>query len=759
MTDPPAYRDPTVPVDDRVADLLGRMTIREKAGQLRQVLGFKCHGRIDGVPRLNDAFRKAMDDGVGALYGLARADAWTGVGLKTALLPREALMLAREIQRFVRDGTRLGIPLLLAEESPHGVMAAGTTMFPSPIGLASAWDEDLAARAAGVMSTELRAIGASIAYGPVLDLARDPRWSRVEETFGEDPLLASRLGAAAVRAMQGSPPKCLATLKHFAAYGETLGGHNGGTTHVGDRELHAVLLRAFQACVRQGAGSIMSSYNEIDGVPCSASRPLLTDTLRGQWGFGGFVVSDLYAIDGLVHQGVAQNLPEAAALALKAGVDMDLGGNAFGEPLLEALRRGLVTIADIDLAAGRVLRAKFTLGLFDAPTAGQEEPVEIAGCQSHRDVSLEAARKSIVLLQNSGVLPLKAGLRSIAVIGPNAHNLGNQLGDYTPPLAPQTATTVLEGVRGCAPPGVAIRYAKGCAVRDPSTASFAEAMAVARDSDMIIAVLGGSSDRNRGVEFTARGAGDAKPDSTLNDMDCGEGFDRCTLEPSGAQMDLLERLASLGKPLIVVLINGRPVVLGRMVEWAGAIAEAWYPGPQGGQAVAEVLFGLVNPSGKLPVSFPRTVGQLPVYYNHHPQARGKYVEMDGLPLLPFGFGLSYTRFDYADLRIAPSEGPVGTSLQVSVDVANAGNRDGDEIVQLYVRDVAGSVMTPVRQLLDFQRVHLAAGQRKRVTFTVRTDDLALLNQDLQWVVEPGSFDFSVGGDSQNVLTGRFELRA
>lgn len=747
------YRNASLDIDTRTRDLLGRMSIEEKVGQLRQILAFACYTNTNGRPSLNESFHKAMAEGVGALYGLHRADPWTKITLETGLSPQQAADLANEAQRAAVAAGRHGIPLLLAEECPHGLMAIGATMFPAPIGLASTWNAGLLREVATVIAAEICAMGANVGYGPVLDLARDPRWSRVEETFGEDPCLAARLGLAFMRALQESSARpILATLKHFAAYGETQGGHNGGCSLVGPRELYTTLLPAFEACVRAGAGSLMSSYNELDATPCTASRHLLTDILREKWGFGGMVVSDLYAIDAMTQQGVAADLAEAAAISLKAGVDLDLGANAFGPPLLEALRRGLVSAHDIDLAAGRILRAKFRLGLFECPYVEPRQAAQIVGSPRHKEVSLQAARQSIVLLKNDGALPLARQAESIAVIGPNADNLYNQLGDYTPPQDPASARTVLQAFRERA--GVQVAYALGCRIRDKSRAGFDEALAAARNADAVVAVVGGSSSRYADIRCDAHGRA-VVGETELADMDCGEGFDRCELDLAGVQMDLLEELHKTGRPLIVVLINGRPMILHWIMEHASAVLEAWYPGPQGGTAIVDVLLGDVNPSGKLPVSFPRTVGQLPVYYNHKPLARGKYLDADPAPLLPFGFGLSYTRFAYSRLEVGPVQ--PGGNVTICVDVANVGAVVGEEVVQLYLRDTVSTFMTPVKALKAFDRVSLQPGECKTVRFELTPRELAVLDENFRPIVEKGQFQVMVGGDSQNVLTASLDV--
>ena len=764
MTDSPhhaGYRNSALSTDERVRDLISRMTLEEKVGQLRQILSTGLYEKGLGRATLTPAFEQAMAQHVGAIYGVLRADPWMKRTVETGLSPREAAELVNAMQRVALERTRLGIPLLISEECPHGLMAVGATVFPSPIGLASTWNLGLIGRMASAIARELRSEGANVGYGPILDLARDPRWSRVEETFGEDPHLAAQMGAAMVRAFQerglANEEASFCTLKHFAAYGESLGGHNGGSVNVGRRELAATLLPAFRACVSAGAGSVMTSYNEIDGVPCSADEELLTGVLRGRWGFDGFVVSDLFAIDGLKEQRVASDFSEAAALALKAGLDLDLGANAFGPPLLEALRRGRVTIDEIDRAAARVLAAKFRLGLFENAYARPERAAEIVGCRAHRDLSLEVSRQSIVLLANNGLLPLSRGLNAIAVVGPNAHSMYNQLGDYTAPQRPEDVTTVFDGIRAKLPPGASLHYARGGGIRDTSKEGFREALEAARKSEVVVAVVGSSSSRYGGVGFAETGASDAGKTSTAVDMDCGEGFDRSSLEPGGVQLELLRELAATGVPLVVVLITGRPLLLGWIVEHAAAVVNAWYPGPQGGVAIADVLFGDVNPSGRLPVAFPKSAGHLPVYYNYRPY-RGKYVEGDSKPLFPFGFGLSYTQFEYTNVRVHTGSTHASLPVVVSVDVANTGGRAGEEGVQLYVTDEVASVVTPVKSLKAFQRVRLEAGEKRTVRFELADEHLAICGKDLSFAVEPGVFRVTVGPDSERGLEAKFELR-
>jgi len=799
------YKDPTQSVDARVPDLVSRMTVEEKCHQLRQVLGFQAWRREGGAVGLTEAFVKDVTAGLGAVYGLVRADPWTKLDLETGLKPAEGAAAANLVQRVATTQTRLGIPLLLAEEYTHGVMAIGSALSPAPIALASTWNPDLARRLAAAVGRELRVLGAHVGYGPVLDLARDPRWSRVEETFGEDPCLVGRMGKASVEGFQGqarrqttaavapetkarkhgTQPRTVCTLKHFAAYGDSVGGHNGWPVNVGQRELHGVLLRAFREAVAAGAESLMASYNEIDGVPCAFDRRLLTDVLRGQWGFEGFVVSDLYGIDGWTFGRGAADVVEAAARALHAGVDMDLGGVAYAAPLMEALRRGLVSVETIDTAVARVLRTKFRLGLFEDPYVKPENAAEIAGCAEHREIAIEIARQGIVLLKNDGVLPLhcgdplghahsnsaerqatssQQGIRSIAVIGPNADNVYNQLGDYTPPQGSGAVTTVLAGLRA-AMPEAGVTYARGCGVRDRSTAGFAQAVAAAQAAELVVLVLGGSSSRYTGVGFTQTAASDPTKSTEQSDMDCGEGFDRHELVLSGVQEQLLEAVLAVGKPVVLVLINGRPVTLPQAADRCAAILEAWYPGPGGGQAIAEVLTGKVNPSGKLPVSIPRHVGQLPVHSTVRAYGRGMYVDLGPTPAYPLGFGLSYTTFEYSNLVCSPSnsaerqatssaQGKGGVRVSVSVHVKNTGFRAGDEVVQLYVTDEFASVILPPKMLKGFQRITLQPGQSQTVEFTLEPSDLAVLDADMNWTVEPGKFKVMVGGLEAKFTVGK-----
>jgi beta-glucosidase len=575
------------------------------------------------------------------------------------------------------------------------------------------------------------------------------------------------MAEAAVHGLQGnnldSDHSIVATLKHFAAYSVPEGGHNGGMAHVGPRELREIYLKPFEAGVRAGALSLMAAYNEIDGIPCGANRALLTDILRDEWGFQGFLISDLACLRLLWEQlHVAPDLVHAGAMGLRAGVDIEMFGGAFShESLTAALQAGLITIADIDRAVSRILRVKFLLGLFEHPFADLSHAAEVVACAYHKMQAQEVARQGIVLLNNAaGLLPLSKGLRSIAVVGPNADAIYNQLGDYTAPQPRQQVTTVLDGVREQVSTGTTVRYARGCAVRDPSKAGFPAAIDLARQSEVVIAVVGGSSARNFGQDTDEGGiptpmAGNGGCWS--QDMDCGEGVDRSDLEFSGVQLDLLKTIYETRTPMVVVLIKGRPLLLNWLSERNIPILDTGYPGCEGGRAIADVLFGNYNPAGRLTMSVPRSTGQLPIYYSSKIGPRSSYIDETPEPLYAFGYGLSYTHFTYTNLRVTPNSIRAGETIALCVDITNDGRRAGDEVVQLYLRDEVSSVTRPYKELKGFRRICLQAGETQTVTFTLGREELQLLNAHLNPVVEPGIFSLMVGGNSADLQAIQLEV--
>ncbi len=742
------YRDASLPVEQRVNDLLSRMTLEEKVGQLRCTLAWNYYD-INGNKVLPSAsFKKDIAEGnIGMLWATYRADPWTQKSLLNGLTPTLAAKAGNALQRYVIENTRLGIPLFLAEEAPHGHMAIGTTVFPVGLGMAATWSPAVAEKAGKVIAREVRLQGGHISYGPVLDISRDPRWSRVEESYGEDPVLTGEMGAAVVRGLGGgnlsSPYATLATLKHFIAYGTTEGGQNGNPSIAGERDLLQTFFPPFKKAVDAGALSVMTSYNSLDGVPSSASAHLYNDILRKQWGFRGFVVSDLYSINGIweTHH-VAESLQDAGVMALCAGVDEDLGSTAYA-PLVDAVKQGKVAEAVVDTACARILRMKFEMGLFEHPYV-DVKAASTVGSTDNAAVALDAARQSITLLKNKdNVLPLSRNLR-VAVVGPNADNVYNMLGDYTAPQADGKVKTVLAGIKAKLATSQ-IEYVKGCAVRDTNNTDIPAAVEAARRADVVVAVVGGSSARDFKTNYKATGAAETDINS-ISDMDCGEGYDRATLSLLGRQMQLLKALRQTGKPLVVVYIEGRPLDKAWAAENADALLTAYYPGQEGGAAVADVLFGDYNPAGRLPVSVPVSVGQLPVYYNKRAPKAHNYVEMSAQPLYAFGYGLSYTQFSYSNLSIAKK----GNDYAVSFDVKNVGDRDGEEVAQLYLHDCVASVSQPLMQLKRFDRVFIPKGKTQHIEFILTADDLAIIDRDMKRVVEPGDFDVMVGGSSDNL---------
>lgn len=755
----PLYKDVKQPIHKRIQDLLSRMTIEEKVGQLSTLLGWEMYTKESGGIDVSSKFKNAVQtEHIGMLWATLRADPWTKKTLETGLSPEEAVKATNALQRYMLDSTRLGIPLLLAEECPHGHMAIGTTVFPTAIGQASTWNPTLIQQMAQTIALETRAVGGHIGYGPILDLAREPRWSRLEETYGEDPVLNAKMGAAMVSGFQGTDLKSgkniLSTLKHFTAYGVPEGGHNGGSVSIGLRELYQSYLPPFQAAVQAGALSVMTAYNSIDGIPCSANPLLLKEILRNQWHFKGFVVSDLGSISGLngSHH-TAETSAQVAAQAINAGLDADLSGYGYGPSLLKAFKEGLVTEATIDTAVSRVLYQKFALGLFENPYVNEEKAKSIVRTSRHIDLARSVAQESIILLKNQNkLLPLSKSLKNIAVIGPNADNIYNQLGDYTAPQSEANIVTVLEGIKAKLGTSSNIHYIKGCDIRDTSNTDIKGAVAAAEKAETVIVVLGGSSARDFKTSYQETGAAEVKAaDGIISDMESGEGFDRSSLDMLGKQLDLLKAIQQTGKPIVLVTIKGRPLNLNWAREHIDAIIDAWYPGQEGGNAIADVLFGDYNPAGRLTVSVPKSVGQLPVYYNYKNPAKHDYVEVDATPLYPFGYGLSYTTFAYNDLNLQLNEEAEDFKLTVTFNIKNTGDYAGDEVAQLYIRDEVSSVVSPIKQLKDFRRVHLKKGEETSLTFVLHADDLKLMGLNMKWLTEKGKFSILIGSSSDNIL--------
>lgn len=734
------YLNPAFPVEERVKDLIQRMNLEEKIAQL---------GSIPAAYLLEDRrfsqkkAEKILSKGIGQITRIAGTR-------EVNLNPKEAAEIANKIQRFLLEETRLKIPAIVHEECLSGFMTKGATTFPQAIGLASTWNPSLIQSITSVIREQIRATGAHQGLSPVLDVVRDPRWGRTEETFGEDPYLVAQMGVAYIRGLQGEDwsSRVIATPKHFAAHGFPEGGRNCAAVHVPPREFREVSLFPFEVAVKvAGAESLMNAYHEIDGIPCAASRDLLTGILREEWGFRGFVVSDYWAIKRLqIDHHVAKDEKEAAVQSLEAGIDVELPiVQCYGEPLIEAVKEGLVSECSIDEAVSRVLRAKFLLGLFEDPYVSSELTSGIFDTEEHRALALRAARESLVLLKNDGILPISKNIKSIVVVGPNASSTRNLLGDYsyTAHLSCKIdavpIVSVLDGIKKKVSQQTDVYYAEGCDISGMSTEGFEDALEAAKKSDVVIVVVGERSG--------------------LSPCDIsGEGRDRASLRLPGVQEELVKALCETGKPVIVVLVNGRPLSLGWIADNCSAILEAWLPGEEGGNAVADVLFGDYNPSGKLPISFPEEVGQIPLHYNRKPMSLGGYVFTSSKPLFPFGHGLSYTKFEYSSLCITPEKvGPAG-KVAISFRVKNVGARVGNEVVQLYICDEVASVSRPIKELKGFKKVELKPGEERAVTFNLSMDQVAFYDRYMRFVVEPGTFKVMVGRSSEDIrLNGKFEV--
>ncbi|MGA6226097.1 glycoside hydrolase family 3 N-terminal domain-containing protein [Streptomyces umbrinus] len=723
------------------------MTLREKAGQLNQrMYGWDAYRRTPDGFELTEALYAETERfaGLGALYGLLRADAWSGVDHSTGASAADGATLADLVQRHVMDSSRLGVPALLVEEVPHGLMALDGTVLPVNLAVGATWDPELYEQAAAHAAAELRARGGHVALVSALDLARDPRWGRTEECFGEDPYLAARFTEALVRGMQGqfgcadgqfAEDRAAVVLKHFAGQGATVGGRNSAESELGPRELREIHLPAAWAGVRAGAAAVMAAYNEVDGLPCAGNRALLTGLLRECWAFDGLVMADGLAVDRLAR--ITGDTVSAGALALNSGVDLSLWDDGFTH-LEEAVERGLVTEDVLDAAVARVLRLKFRLGLFERPCT--EDRLTAPSPDRGRELSTALARGAVTLLHDDGgVLPVRPAVSRIAVLGPHAATTAHQLGDYTAPQSPGAGSSLLDGLRRLAPPGVDIRHARGCALTGDDLSGIPEAIAQAGVSDLAVLALGGSSARTPETDFAANGAALG----AVSEMTCGEGADLAGLRLGRAQHALLDAVVATGTPTVVVLVQGRPHAVPEAAERAAALLTAWYPGPWGGDAIAEVLLGHAEPLGRLPVSVPRSAAQLPVYYNHKDTEYGAYVDESAEPLYSFGHGLSYTTFAYGP--------PLLSGHTVTVDVTNTGERVGRTVVQLYIRRLVTPVWPRTLELRAFRNVELTPGETRTVAIPLGADQLAQVGADLETGVLPGTMEIRVAESARAAL--------
>lgn len=751
VTQTTIYKDSSLSIEERLNDLMSRMTLEEKVGQMMGMWNDKSE------TLLND---KGEFDYEKALKSFKNKAGIGQVGRPNEVLSGknayEITDLTNKIQKFFIENSRLGIPVIFHEECLHGLAGINATSFPQPIALAGTFNPELIEEVYALTAYETRLRGAQQALTPVVDVARDPRWGRVEETFGEDPYLVGRMGVSAVKGFQGDnaftdKKRVLATLKHFAAHGDPEAGMNCGPVNVSMRILREIFLQPFKDAIDEaGVVSVMASYNEIDGVPSHASRWLLNDVLREEWGFKGFVVSDYYAIwelhnrpDTHAHQ-VAGNKKEAAQLAVNAGVNIELPEPNCYPTIVELVKEGDIKEEQLDELVKPLLYWKFKLGLFDDPYADPEEAEKVSGSEAHREIALQSARESITLLKNeNNILPLELKkINKLAVVGPNADR--GILGGYSG--VPKYETSFLAGIEARVGDQAEIVYSEGCKITvggswqedevvkadpDENRKLIEEAKKTVSDADVIVLAIGGNEQTSR--ESWA-----------LNHMG-----DRTNLDMVGEQEELVKAMVETGKPVVVFLFNGKPLTINYVEQNVDAICECWYIGQEAGNAVAEVLFGDVNPGGKLPISFPRSVGHIPSFYNHKPSARRGYLFDEVTPLYPFGFGLSYTEFKIENVRLKDEKITPDGSTQVKVDVTNTGEREGSEVVQMYIRDLVSSVTRPVKELKGFKKIWLQPGETKTVALDITPASLAFFDINMEYTVERGEFEVMVGSSSRN----------
>lgn len=704
-------------VEAKIDRLLAKMTLEEKAGQMRQV----SRAGEDGPADIENEIAKGN---IGSFLNIADVE------------------LRNRLQKTAVEKSRLGIPLIFGFDVIHGLR----TIYPVPLGEAASWDIELMEKTAAMAAAEARAVGIDWTFSPMVDIARDPRWGRIVEGAGEDPYLGALIARAKVRGYQGrnlaDPNTIAACLKHFAVYGASQAGRDYHTVEVPIRAVRDIYLPPFEAGVRQGAATLMCAFNDIDGIPASSNKFLLTDVLRDQWGFEGFVVSDWRSIRQLIYHGVAKDLTDAAILSAQAGLDMEMVSLAYCN-LPALVRQGVVSETTLDTAVRRILRVKYKLGLFDEPYVSPERQKSIILSPQNRALARQAVRQSLVLLKNqNNILPLSKNIKSIALIGPLADSRRDMLGTWCLAGKDEDVITVRQGLKDAVGKTCKINYAKGCDADGDSKDDFAKAIDAAKKSDVVIMTLGEPASYN------------------------GEAHSRTNINLPAVQLELLKEIAKTGKPIVMLLFTGRPLTINWELENIPAILLAWHPGIEAGSGIADVLFGDYNPSGKLTVTFPRSVGQIPIYYNVKNVCRpfaaddvftSRYIDSSNLPLLPFGYGISYTTFKYSSLKIENTQIKIPGIVRISADITNTGKLAGVETAQLYVADLVASVTRPVKELKGFRRVHLNAGETKTVTFDLPTDDLKFWDVNMQYTVEPGDFKIWVGADSAGGLEGSFTL--
>lgn len=751
------YKDRSLSPKERAIDLTKRLTLREKVGQLNQRLyGFKCYERKENSIEIAKCFKDEVGKwgGLGTLYGLFRADPWADKDYSSGLSGEIAIKTYNEMQKYVIENSRFGIPMLMSSECPHGHQALDGYLLPVNLAVGATYNPELAESGFEVVGKQLREMGVDFALTSMLDVLRDPRWGRSEECYSEDPFLSAGFAAAVTKGLRKTGIEVVS--KHFCAQGETTGGVNASAARIGERELREIHFPSMKSAVEAGTTGIMAAYNEIDGVPCHANEWLLNDVLRKEFGFDGIIMADGVAVDRLDVLTYG-DLAENAALALNAGVQISLWDESFSK-LEEAVERGLVSEEKLNEAVAKVLEVKFERGLFENPYI-EEKALSNYNDETKYPQSLEIARQSAVLLENDGILPLDNNKEiNIAVIGPNADEIYRQLGDYTPPLRDGFGTTVLKGICDeftCAK----VNYSVGCNICDEDTSLISEAKALAEKSDVVILALGGSSSRFSGAKFDTNGA------AVLGDklqMDCGEGVDSSRLELPGVQNELAEAVFSVGKPVVSVIISGRPHAIPEIAEKSNALLWSFYPGPWGGKAIAEILSGKIDPSGCLPVSIPRSTGQLPVYYN----ARDSYEKMhyrdcEGSPLYPFGYGLNYTSFkakvNQNTDKLTVDEINNGKSLALKCEIENTGNADGFAVLQLYIHGHSGSIVRRCKELKSFKKIWLKVGEKKEVSLELGKESLSVWNRRMVFTPEKCKLELILEESGKELYKGALDL--
>lgn len=710
-------------IESEIDSLMALMTLEEKIGQLTL---YTSDIDVTG-PTIREGYKEDIRNGyVGSIFNAYGAE------------------YTKSLQKIAVEETRLKIPLLFGYDVIHG----HKTIFPMPLGESASWDLEAIEKSAQIAAAEASAEGLHWTFAPMVDVARDPRWGRIAEGAGEDTYLGTKIAVARIKGFQGENLKDLNTIlacaKHFAAYGAALAGRDYNTVDMSDRVLREVYFPPFKAAVEAGVATFMTSFNEVDGVPATGSRYLMTDVLKEEWGFDGFIVTDYTSINEMVPHGIVANEKEAAELAINAGVDMDMQGGVYQDHLADLVKNNKVNEAQIDESVRRILRMKFLLGLFEDPYrySDTQREKDVVMSKEHLAAARDISRKSIVLLKNEGnTLPLKKNTKSIAVIGPLADSKRNMIGSWSAAGDYTKAVTLLEGIKAAVPSSTKVIYAKGANIDDDTTKWIDEAVKVARTADVVILAIG--------------------EDAQMS----GEAASRSSIDLPGVQLELAKALKKTGKPIVAVLMNGRPLTINWLDENIPSILETWFLGTQAGHAIADVIFGDYNPSGKLPVTFPQSVGQIPIYYNNKNTGRprsdqkytSKYLDISNEPLYPFGYGLSYTNFTYSNLGVSKSSYKMDETIKVTVTVSNSGKFAGEEVVQLYIRDLVGSVTRPVKELKGFKKIHLEPGKSQQVQFELTKEDLAFYTRDMNFEAEAGNFKVFVGSNSRDVLEADFEL--